>query len=726
LRERLRELATAVLVARHLPPIRDDTTGEGSGRHDHALAVASFVLRGGRLDEELTLKILRAAWDAKGWPNVRAKSEAHRDLGGIVRDTAHNLSAGLEVVGGRRLKELSPGLPRELGRWWEWGSPRERPKRLSRPAQGEPRDRRGARHIRKSAAASSESVRQPLPGAAPFPEDALPEECWRFVREGSEAVGCPPELLGLPVLAVLSSAIGASRVVQIKPSWKEGASLYLGIVAPPGAKKTPAAKAATEPVRKRQAELQREYREKTEVYDREMREWEVDKKLAHKDNEPAPHQPEKPVMGRVIADDTTVDALVGILEDNPRGLLVDKDELTGWVRAMDQFRSGGKGSDQQHWLSIWSSKPVVVDRKSRAGEPVVLARPWVTLFGAIQPTMLEQLGGAQEDGLLDRFLFAYPVARRTLFSEAKISSEAERKYDELYRALLKLRMVEDEWGEPNPGIVPMTPKARDRFRHIVDTMSAEVFEPGFPARLRGVWSKMEGYLARIALILGLCRVATTGEIECVEEEDVEAAARLIRYFKAHARRVYAQLGIATSEDLLAGELKGFLNKHGGEWLGSATELYAELKARESEGLPENPEWLSRMVLAIGERAESLEVVRKKSGSRRFLKLALGNTVPTVPDVETEWDGRDGRDGKFEAPGEKSTANRELEDDGHAQPADTLGEGRGTTVPGVGTAQSTDLTMDERGELCMHDFPGDKGCFLCDPEHPYRLTDSKRS
>ena len=98
-------------------------------------------------------------------------------------------------------------------------------------------------------------------------------------------------------------------------------------------------------------------------------------------------------MERVYADDTTVEALVGILEDNPRGLLDYKDELTGWIRGLDQYK-GGRGNDRQFWLSIHTNSPVVVDRKSRQGDPVYLDHPFVTLAGGIQPAMLPELGGA--------------------------------------------------------------------------------------------------------------------------------------------------------------------------------------------------------------------------------------------------------------------------------------------------------------------------------------------
>jgi len=118
LTRRVRELATVTLIARHLPPIRSGT--EGGGRHDYALALTGFMLRPGRLGEDLTLKLLKAAWDARGWHGDKKKREAHRDLEGIVRDTAENRAAGEPVVGGPTLEEMAPGVVRLLCKWWNW------------------------------------------------------------------------------------------------------------------------------------------------------------------------------------------------------------------------------------------------------------------------------------------------------------------------------------------------------------------------------------------------------------------------------------------------------------------------------------------------------------------------------------------------------------------------------------------------------------------------------
>jgi putative DNA primase/helicase len=101
------ELATAAAIARRVPE---------SGRHDWAMALAGYLLRPGRLDEESTLDILVAAWHAADADTA----EAVRDLERIVKDTAQKIVAGDAVVGGPTLEDASPGLPMMLSRWWGW------------------------------------------------------------------------------------------------------------------------------------------------------------------------------------------------------------------------------------------------------------------------------------------------------------------------------------------------------------------------------------------------------------------------------------------------------------------------------------------------------------------------------------------------------------------------------------------------------------------------------
>ncbi len=115
-----KELASAGLIARHLPPAKDKRTGAGGGRHNIALALAGFMLRRG-LNESTVLNILRAAWDARGFGGDElARREAHRDLEALVADTARKIAGGERATGGRKLEELVPRLPRKLADYWGW------------------------------------------------------------------------------------------------------------------------------------------------------------------------------------------------------------------------------------------------------------------------------------------------------------------------------------------------------------------------------------------------------------------------------------------------------------------------------------------------------------------------------------------------------------------------------------------------------------------------------
>jgi hypothetical protein len=111
------ELATAALIARHLPEHR--RLG-GGGRHDYALALAGYMLRDDRLGRDTVLGIMLAAWDAKGWASERDRREAHRDLERAVADTARKLTQDKKVKGGGKLEEMEPGMAARIADYWRW------------------------------------------------------------------------------------------------------------------------------------------------------------------------------------------------------------------------------------------------------------------------------------------------------------------------------------------------------------------------------------------------------------------------------------------------------------------------------------------------------------------------------------------------------------------------------------------------------------------------------
>jgi hypothetical protein len=268
------------------------------------------------------------------------------------------------------------------------------------------------------------------------------------------------------------------------------------------------------------------------------------------------------------------------------------------------------------------------------GEPIIVAKPFVSLFGGIQPAMLGELGAGAEDGLMDRFLFAYPAPRRVRFTEDEISADAEQRYAVLYDVLANLTLATDEQGDPNPKPLRLTREARGLFAVAMDALGAEVLEPGFPRRLEGVWAKMRGYLAKLSLVLAVSRCATD-EVrdERLEAGDVQAASRLLDYFKAHVRRVYSELSAPDSLEVLGADLKALIESNGGRLQATATELYRALEEAGCEALPARPKELSQAVKALAARSSTLRVSPGHRGKERVLRLQLAeNSVGCVGSV----------------------------------------------------------------------------------------------
>jgi hypothetical protein len=72
-----------------------------------------------------------------------------------------------------------------------------------------------------------------VPAATAFPVEVLPERLQEFVRGVQQALACPADYAGLPLLVLAGAAIGANRVLEIKPGWRERPCLFGALVGRP-------------------------------------------------------------------------------------------------------------------------------------------------------------------------------------------------------------------------------------------------------------------------------------------------------------------------------------------------------------------------------------------------------------------------------------------------------------------------------------------------------------
>src|SRR5215208_342989 len=402
----------------------------------------------------------------------------------------------------------------------------------------------------------------PLPPPPKFPLEALPEAMSELARDGAKAIQCPEDFLAVAVLGAAAAAIGSSRVARIKSSWLEPSVIFAGIIGPSGDGKSPAEKEATLPISEKQKDLYRSYKAELRKYEQKLREHKVEEKTAAKEGRAADPPPKKPYLQSTFVQDTTPEALVKALHNNPRGLLRIEDELGGMVAAFDQYKSGGKGRERDLWLSIWAAHEIKVDRKSEDGS-LYVPMPCVSLMGNIQPKMLFRLlpYGEDHDGFAARILLSYPESKKVDWTEDEISANTRAKYKNLLTGLYELEPnvvvndFDEEEKEYLPKEVGFSAEAKTRFSEYFNETTAETREPGFDDRLRYPWAKFRGYGARIALVLAMCRVVDGEDLpEEITFEDVENAVKVMDYFKAMARRVYASIYGQRPEDQLAANI----------------------------------------------------------------------------------------------------------------------------------------------------------------------------
>lgn len=349
---------------------------------------------------------------------------------------------------------------------------------------------------------------------AEFPTDALPPALAQLVREGSKSICCPPDYIGAAGLAVLGAAIGGQVRLHVGGNWYERAGLWLAIVGDPGARKSPALKPLLLPV----------WEEQKRLFDTAKSMRAMEKQQAKDDKRPAGYT----ATGRVVVDDTTMEALHRTLEDNPRGVLMHSDELVGWAKGMGAYK-GGLGRDRQHWLSIWSGQNFTVDRKNDEGVPMFVKDPFVAVVGGIQPGVVADIAGGRDDGLIDRLLLAQGGGVPVRLTRERISQATQEEYGALWR---RLRLDAVAAGSD----VEMGDEAWAVFQQWHDRVADETGQVS-PV-LRGVWAKMPAQCARIALILSRC-AERRGPVDAAT---MRRAIQLAEYFMGQARLVLAEAG----------------------------------------------------------------------------------------------------------------------------------------------------------------------------------------
>lgn len=361
----------------------------------------------------------------------------------------------------------------------------------------------------------------------PLPIQALPAPLRDLATHGARASGVDPAAIGVLGLGVLTGAIGNAVRLRVKAGWLAVAVLWTVLVARSGFRKSPVLRLLLEPLHDLERRAARAYRARMRKWAEELAAWKRQKPAARGE------EPERPApRERFVVGDTTVEKLGLTLDENPRGVLVERDELRAWFGSFDAYKASGRGGDEAQWLSMYDAGPLVIDRISR--ESLYVPHAAVSIAGAVQPRVLRACLTTERhaSGMVARLLLAAPPEVPGGWNDATVPREVTEAWGRTLKALRALPVPTDADGDLVPRQLELDPAAREQYGAFVTRTREAVIEADDDVAAR--LSKAEGVAARLALVITL---AEDPAAEVVGADAMRRAIVLAEWFTHEAERV---------------------------------------------------------------------------------------------------------------------------------------------------------------------------------------------
>lgn len=380
---------------------------------------------------------------------------------------------------------------------------------------------------------------------------------WGMVQDFAEGAGSAPDYPAMSLLSSAASIIGGKRRIQPYadvPQWREPAILWIAGVGDPSSNKSSGLESVMEgPFKRLEEEYSeahtrclRDYATEKERAKAERSQWQDAVNKATKAGGDTPDiplvaiDPDEPQRRRFVVKDITPEKMAEILSGNPSGTLHYRDELSGWLASFDRYAPGGR----QFWLEAYGGRPFVIDRKSHP-VPLSIKFTGVSVAGGIQPDKMAELIAGSDDGLVARFLLAWPAPKP--FQRPKRCGDT-RRLEAIYRRLDGLPWARNDEGKDAPVVLTLTSEAADYFDAWAIENDRDLDDTG--SLFKNFCGKLKGVVLRIALVIELLHWADEGG-----DEPKEVSARTLllaadfveEYAKPMALRVYGDAAVPVCE-----------------------------------------------------------------------------------------------------------------------------------------------------------------------------------
>lgn len=396
-----------------------------------------------------------------------------------------------------------------------------------------------------------------LPPVAALEPDMLPEALRAYVFDVAERTQCPADFVAVCALVGLAAALGNKRRIYLKrrDDWAEVPNLWGVIIGRPSAMKSPAMRAALEPLDIIEKEAVEAWRADVATLKAEASLAALAARDAKKSAAKALRDGDRdnarallmaadgegqadPPCPCLIVNSATVEALGERLNENPHGVISVHDEMGGWLARMD---SEERREDRAFYLTAFNGAGRF--RYDRIGRgTIVIETCTVSLIGGVQPSRLAPLvrgalTGQADDGLIQRLQLAvFPDdASDWQLIDRSPNGPAREAYITAFKWLYALP------AEDRPAL-RFADDAQGTFFEWFTELNTKARAGNIPDALQSHLLKMPPSIASIALIFHLLE----GEGPAVGRASTLRALEWADYLESHARRLYALGETATA------------------------------------------------------------------------------------------------------------------------------------------------------------------------------------
>ena len=338
-----------------------------------------------------------------------------------------------------------------------------------------------------------------------FPVSIFPAKIQRIIKEVHECHSFPTDYISAAILTALAVGIGNTHLAQMKQGWLESPILYMALIGRPGANKSHPLSFAMKPF------LDYDY-EQNKLFEEQYSKFEEKMCMSRKERIENGEDgfPQEPVRKRFLVSDVTPEGLSYIHAQNKRGLCLWTDELSAWFKNFNRYNNG---SEEQFWLSVFSAKTTISDRRSSKSS-IFIKRPYISVIGTIQKKILSELakGERSSNGFIDRILFVMPnLQQKARWSDRELPDNIERDWQTIIQHLIDMECPINEQQEIEPHVLSFTEEAKTRLyewqHHFSEQCDNETNDT-----IVSIYCKLEIYIIRFCLIIQLARW-TCGECD---------------------------------------------------------------------------------------------------------------------------------------------------------------------------------------------------------------------